>query len=209
MNPLLPFRLRSHGILVPRIAITRAAAAGLPLHDACAILMMETGGGRDVYGHDPVRNPIKSPPGGSLKVTAANYAVYRHYRRLGYGMQGVGAVQLTWYSFQDLADRYGGCWRLGPQLRVGFEHLVSLIHHYGQWGGFRAYNGTGPAATHYANAATAYARHFQWVIQGARLNLLAANADAESRDHDDSFDDEYAPLDTDGSRLPIYATAGH
>lgn len=201
VSPLLVYRLRRNGILIPRIAITRAKRAGLPLADACAILMMETGGGRNIFGHDPT---IYS---GAGTVTRAKYLAYKRLR--GHTrMQGVGAPQLTWYSFQDQADAYGGCWLFGPQLRVAFEHLERLIRVYGEWGAFRSYNGIGVAATRYANTATAYASHFRWVIDGAKLGDLPA-LNAEEREHDASFDTEFVPLDFNGNPLPKEAVRGH
>jgi hypothetical protein len=211
---LLAGRLRRNGIKIPLRTIDEARRTKCPLADACAMLMMETGGGRNIYGHDPVRNPIKSPPGGSLSVTETNFRVYRHYRVLGYGMQGVGVAQLTWYSFQDQADAYGGCWKVEPQLRVALEHLTGLIRRYGEWGAFRAYNGTGAAATAYANTATAYARHFRWVIGGAKFAQLAAFGDAEAGKvapgaPELTRDKMYPPLGIDGEPLPAEATSGH
>jgi hypothetical protein len=205
----LALRLRRNGIKIPLRLIAAAARAKCPLADACAMLMMETGGGTNEYGHDPVRNPIKSPPGGALLVTEKNYLAYRHYRVLGYGMQGVGVAQLTWYSFQDQADAYGGCWKIDAQLRVALEHLTALIRRYGEWGAFRAYNGTGAAATRYANNAVAQARHFRWVIGGSQVRNLAAFGDAEEQSTKTSLDAKYPPLDFAGEPLPAAASTGH
>jgi hypothetical protein len=123
---------------------------GLPLSYALALCEKE-GGFRMIYGHDAVPNPIKSPPGGYLRVTRANYYRYRLYRRRGLGMQGVGHTQLTWYAFQDQADAIGGCWRPYPNLVVGFRHLRDLVHAHGKEKGAALYNGTGDAARAYGN----------------------------------------------------------
>ena len=53
----------------------RPGARGLPVALACAVLEKETGF-RNVFGHDAVRNPVKSPPGGLLAVTEDNYRQY-------------------------------------------------------------------------------------------------------------------------------------
>jgi hypothetical protein len=70
-------------------------------------------------------------------------------------MQGVGLMQLTWYQLQDEADRQGGCWRIRPNLRVGFRHLRSLIDAHGLQDGIARYNGSGPDAQAYARAVLA------------------------------------------------------
>src|SRR3954469_21961370 len=107
------------------------ATTGLPLSYALALCEKE-GGFRMIYGHDAVPNPVKSPPGGSLRVTRANYYRYKLNRRRGLGMQGVGHTQLTWYAFQDQADAIGGCWKPYPNLCVGFRHLRELIAAHGK-----------------------------------------------------------------------------
>lgn len=116
----------------------------LPLSYALALVEKESGG-RNVYGHDKVRNP--APKGG--RVTARNYAAYKKARKAGMGMQGVGHTQLTWYALQDAADALGGCWRPYPNLVVGFSNLKRLTNVHGKEAGAAAYNGTGPAAEAY------------------------------------------------------------
>jgi hypothetical protein len=111
-------RLRAAGIDSPRIAIQEAKRAGLPLELACALLEKESGGGANVYGHDP------SIFSGAGQVTRENYAQYKK-QRIASGnrkMQGVGPCQLTWWEFQDQADAQGGCWRPRYNMRVGFLH---------------------------------------------------------------------------------------
>ena len=66
----------------------------------CAVIEQETGM-RNVYGHDPVRWP--QVRGGD--VTRLNYLRYKTLRKRGFGMQGVGPGQLTWWEYQDEADR--------------------------------------------------------------------------------------------------------
>jgi hypothetical protein len=119
------------------------ATTKLPLSYALALVEKESAFA-NVFGHDPVRNPIK---GG--RVTRARYLAYKAYRRAGYGMQGVGPVQLTWYGFQDEADRIGGCHKPYPSLCVGFSNLRAKINQLGKEKGAAAYNGTGEAASAY------------------------------------------------------------
>jgi hypothetical protein len=125
-------------------ALEAVATTKLPLSYALALLEKESGG-QNVYGHDGVRNP--APKGG--RVTQANYAKYKRDRKAGLGMQGVGPTQLTWYEFQDHADRIGGCWRPYPNMVVGFALLGSHIKRLGKEKGAAAFNGTGPDAERY------------------------------------------------------------
>lgn len=120
------------------------ATTKLPISYALALIEKESGG-RNVFGHDAVRNP--APKGG--RVTARNYAVYKAARKRGLGMQGVGPTQLTWYAFQDQADAIGGCWKPYPNMCVGFALLGSHIKRLGKEHGAAAYNGTGDAAEAY------------------------------------------------------------
>jgi hypothetical protein len=139
-------RLRAGGIVHPQVTIAEAQHAGLRLAVACAMLEKETAGGHNVFGHDPTIFV------GAGKVTKAKYLAYKK-QRVASGnkrMQGVGPCQLTWYEFQDEADREGGCWRPEINIRVGFRRLAANIKQYGEADGARRYNGTGPAADAYS-----------------------------------------------------------
>ena len=87
----------------------------------------ETGGGRNVFGHDP------TVFAGAGKVTRSKYLAYKHVRQRTGEMQGVGPMQLTWWSYQDRADRLGGAWKPYPNMLVGFRHLAELHHATGSW----------------------------------------------------------------------------
>lgn len=113
------------------------------------MLEQETGGGRNVYGHDrdSKGRVIWHGEAGTIKVTRENYARYRRFRdRLGrppYGrMQGVGPMQLTWYTYQDQADRLGGAWNPRINVRVGSEILARAINRSGLHRALWAYNGS-------------------------------------------------------------------
>lgn len=123
--------------------LAAVATTKLPLSYALALVEKESAF-KNVFGHDAVRNPIK---GG--KVTRTRYIAYVAYRKRGWGCQGVGPCQLTYYSFQDDADRFGGCWRPYPNMVVGFRLLKTLINQHGKQAGASAYNGTGVAADAY------------------------------------------------------------
>jgi hypothetical protein len=139
-------RLRAGGIVHPQVTVAEAQHAGLRLAIACAMLEKETSGGHNVFGHDPTIFV------GAGKVTKAKYLAYKQ-QRVASGnkrMQGVGPCQLTWYEFQDEADREGGCWRPEINIRVGFRRLAANIKLHGEADGARRYNGTGKAAEAYS-----------------------------------------------------------
>lgn len=149
--------LAARRIVRPAEVVELAAAAGLELAAAAVLLDKESGGGRNVWGHDAVDTAGFYRKG--AEVTCAAYEAWRPHRgRLG--SQGVGPCQLTWPPFQDDADRRGGCWDWRVNCAVGFEILAGLIGRHGVRGGFRRYNGSGPAADRYAEDAVA--RLGQW-----------------------------------------------
>jgi len=140
--------MRRAGIEVPRIAFEEAKRAGLELAVLCAVLEQETGGGRNVYGHDRGSDGkvIWHGKAGTVPVTQDNYAAYMKFRdkrgRPPYGrMQGVGPMQLTYYTYQDLADKYGGCWNSRYNVRVGAEILARAIKRSGLHRALWLYNG--------------------------------------------------------------------
>lgn len=138
-------KLKQHGIVDPVSTVAAAATAKLPLPYACALLEKESGGGQNVFGHDPTIFI------GAGEVTEAKYAEYKR-QRIASGnrlMQGVGPCQLTYYSYQDQADAKGGCWVPLHNMEVGFALLQSHIARYGEQAGAAAYNGSGPAADAY------------------------------------------------------------
>lgn len=146
--------LAAWGILRPAEVVELAAAAGLDL--ACAVTMLEkeSGGGRNVWGSDGVDTGGAYVKGGP--VTRDNYLAYRALAQAHkIGRQGVGPAQLTYYTLQDQADLVGGCWDWRANVTVGFRHLAQLQRSYGIRGGFRRYNGDGPAAERYADDALA------------------------------------------------------
>lgn len=156
--------LSRQGIVHPALCVHVAERAHLDYPTAAALLIMETGGGRMIYGHDPVAN--RAPKGG--KVTKHNYNhVYLPDRKRGLGMQGVGDTQLTWFAYQDEADRLGGCWRVGINRLVGFRLLASFINDFGRAEGIRRYNGTGAYAV-------AYSIRLRWNARRIRRKIKRA-----------------------------------
>jgi murein DD-endopeptidase MepM/ murein hydrolase activator NlpD len=148
--------------------VREARRSKVPVSLVCAVLEAETGF-RNVFGHDKVANPIKSPPrpAPDLEVTEERYRSYLHHRNLGQGNQGVGPMQLTSPGLQDRADKLGGAWRPGPNIRVGVELLASNIKRLGTREGVRAYNGpAGSSAEDYATKVLALERVWRSRLQG-------------------------------------------
>jgi transposase len=118
----------------------------VPVSLVCAVAQIESSF-TNVFGHDDVRNPIKSIHGQPNRVvTEGLYKTYLHHRHLGEGCQGVGPMQLTSAGLQDRADQLGGCFKPGPNIRVGVELLAGNIRRLGLHAGVKAYNGSGDQA---------------------------------------------------------------
>ncbi|SHG23428.1 hypothetical protein [Streptoalloteichus hindustanus] len=151
------------GILpeVAGIAVAEAKRAQLSLAVGCVMLMKESGGGRNVYGHDKVRC---GPVGGS--VTEENYRDYLR-NRSRCGAQGVGPAQLTYPGIQDRADQLGGCWRPDINIRVGFEILADYVRTSGVRDAFSRYNTGKPGDTPYARDAMSKLPHWERIVAQA------------------------------------------
>ncbi len=133
--------LAAHGIQRATEVVQLAREEGLDLAAAATMLEKESGGGDNVFGHDPVST------GGIYRygqpVTKDVYERYREAREKGkIPPQGVGPTQLTSPGFQDQADAAGGCYDWAVNVKVGFGILAGEIRANGVRGGFRAYNGS-------------------------------------------------------------------
>jgi murein DD-endopeptidase MepM/ murein hydrolase activator NlpD len=158
--------LRTAGARYEVEIVRESKRSGLPVSLICAVLEVETGF-RNVFGHDNVRNPIKSPPNGLLAVTPELYRKYLGFRRQGLGNQGVGPMQLTSPGLQDRADALGGCERVGPNIHVGVEFLAGNIKRLGLYHGVAAYNGS----TVYADKVLPLEKRWRARIGGAAPDL--------------------------------------
>lgn len=107
------------GIQNPELVWRICEEEGIPFYIACAFLMQETSGGRNVWGHDDTWMI------GYPHVNRETYLVYKAHRDR-FGSQGVGPMQLTFWSIQDEADQLGGCWIPEHNMRVGFRLLLSF-----------------------------------------------------------------------------------
>ena len=169
-DPKLIQRLQAGGIKAPEMAIAEARNAGLDLAYACALLQKESGGGANVFGHDRDGNGRYIFPArdGAVPVTEELYREYKRRRKASGNrmMQGVGPAQLTWWEFQDEADREGGCWKPAVNMRVGFRRLAALMRQHGEADGARRYNGSGSAAVAYSADLREKARAWQARLAG-------------------------------------------
>lgn len=157
--------MKQNGIIRPAEVIELAARARLDLACACVLLQKESGGGKNIWGHDAVSTGGAYEKGGP--VTAANYQAYRTAIAKGAaGRQGCGPTQLTYGPFQDQADKAGGCWDWRANVLTGFSILASLIRVAGVQDGFRRYNGSGPAAEKYGADAISKLRVWQQRLAG-------------------------------------------
>jgi hypothetical protein len=154
---LLVPKLRRLGIRMPLRMLRAAHKAGIAPSLAAAMLIQESAGGMNVFGHDPTIYA------GAGTVTKRKYLAYKRAR--GHTrMQGVGPLQLTWYSIQDEADARGGCWDPYVNMLVGFQHLSASIRRNGYSLGIKAYNGSGPAADEYSRTVRNRAAAFKRVL---------------------------------------------
>lgn len=155
----LAARLRKHGARMTLRIISEARRAGLPLSLALALVEQESEF-RNVFGHDD------SIYKGAGRVTPLKYRRYKQ-RRGAHGeggMQGVGPCQLTFWTFQDDADKAGGCWRPSRNMRVAFSHLRTLTHEMGEHAGIAAYNGSGTFAERYAREVLAKEKRWKGLL---------------------------------------------
>lgn len=144
--------MAANGILRAGETIELARQAKLDLACACVLLIKESGGGRNVWGSDPVETAGTYVKGSA--VTRENYLAYRAAVLAGRaGRQGCGPTQLTYGAFQDQADNAGGCWDWRANTLTGFSILASLIRVNGERLGFQRYNGSGPMAERYGRDA--------------------------------------------------------
>lgn len=124
------------------------------------MLLCETGGGRNEFGHDADRRG-PCPGYGWGTVTKRKYLAFRHLRDLERRSNGVGGCQLTSPGLQDAADKLGGCWKPRCNYAIGFHYLADHVRQHGLHAGVASYNGSGPAAERYADRVIALAEHLK------------------------------------------------
>lgn len=155
----LPIRLKRAGIVYPNWTRRAASLAKLDLAFLCAILMLETGGGVNEFGHDPTICV------GWGTVTEGKAKAYLRLRDATDLCQGVGPMQLTSRGLQDEATNAGGLWLPEHTIAVGAHYLAALVaDRRGFEAGAAAYNGSGPAAEAYGRRAVILQAHFRTVV---------------------------------------------
>lgn len=158
--------LEEHGIENGETAIIVEHEHNRPTLARCLALLENESGGANIFGADP--DGIALPRQWyDTPVTENKYRVYLKRRHEGMTPNGVGPCQLTSAGLQDEADNLGGCWKVDPNMKVGFAFLHQLILEHGVFGGFEHFNGSGPAAVEYAIRALARAKAWE-----TRLNAL-------------------------------------
>lgn len=163
--------IRAHRGRYEDVIVREAREQGVPVSLVCAVIEMESGF-RNIFGRDNGSNPnpIRSPRSGVLEVTEGRYRRYLEYCRAGKDRNGVGPMQLTWHTFQERADRLGGCWKPAINIKVGVGLLASNIKARGSVrAGVRAYNGSGPDAERYADKVLARQRVWSARLAGAGI----------------------------------------
>lgn len=149
-DAVLAAKAKRHGARYALRIILEARRTGIPISLAFALIEQESGF-RNVWGGDPPPNGGTTGRQGKL-VTKGGYRTYKQRRGANGrgGMQGVGPAQLTWWEYQDRADKRGGCWHPKHNIRVAFEILAANIKQHGRENGIERYNGSGAAAERYA-----------------------------------------------------------
>lgn len=142
-------RAKKHAPRYSLRIIMQARKSGIPISLGFALIEKESDF-ENVFGHDPTDSIPDSWKG--TMVTKNKYLFYK-VRRPEHGMQGVGPAQLTWWAYQDQADKRGGCWIPKHNISVAFDHMAALIENNKTLREAVAkYNGTGPKAEAYASA---------------------------------------------------------
>jgi hypothetical protein len=145
---------RRHGMSNSLRALWEARKLGINPSLALAVSQQESDG-KNVFGHD------KTIFIGAGKVTKQKYLNYKALRKATGKMQGVGPLQLTWWEFQDAADKLGGCWKTKYNFQIGYGLLARLVKAHGKRKGLAIYNG-GSARPNYMYADQVLAKEHIW-----------------------------------------------
>jgi hypothetical protein len=152
-------RIGMHGIKHPVWTVEKARLEKLDVKYACAMLMLESSGGDNIFGRDWDFQYA------GMTVTKARYEVLCADIRAGHPSNGVGPCQLTSVGLLEEADKYGGAWLIPHNLAIGFHTLHGLIQQHGSAeAGAAAYNGSGPAAEAYGRRFMTYAIEFAHIL---------------------------------------------
>lgn len=177
--------LAKAGIRYADVVIRECERNNVPVACVCVLMVKEAND--NIYGHD--LNSCMNFPGQRVEVTRENYLEYLACVAAGGKRNGVGPLQLTYWSLQDEADRRGGCYLPEISIQVGVEHFASLLRSSTtateaaesgkpiEWVAFRRYNG-GNAWTErsaaYADHAMTLLPHWQAIVQGVPMLMAGA-----------------------------------
>jgi hypothetical protein len=149
--------LRDNKVVNPRVVVDEAKRAKLALRFALAMLEKETG--------IPQRNIFGCDHGEGKAFCHENVTEARVKALRNSGLaNGVGWTQITLPVFVAEADKLGGAHKPRFQMRVGFRVLKDHMDRLGIQQGFRAYNGSGPAAEAYGRDAVKVAERWEGVL---------------------------------------------
>jgi hypothetical protein len=149
--------LRDNNVVNPRVVVEEANRVKLALRFALAMLEKETG--------IPQRNIFGCDHGEGRAFCHENVTEARVKALRSSGLaNGVGWTQITFPAFVVEADKLGGAHKPRFQMRVGFGVLKGHMDRLGVQQGFRAYNGTGPAAEAYGRDAVKIAERWEKIL---------------------------------------------
>jgi hypothetical protein len=165
-NRKLVAMISSYGMQNAQAAVEAQAHANRPILSQCLAMLENESGGRNLFGGEGSACPFEWY---EQDVTEERYVVYRERRDRGMTPNGVGPTQITDPGLQIQAQNLGGCWKPLYNMNVGFGFLHQLMVEHGSSAeGFRAYNGSGPAAVDYRERAVRWATiwHDRFVAHG-------------------------------------------
>jgi hypothetical protein len=139
-----------NGIVDPANALAAAEYSATNFSVVCTSLLMESYGGKNMWGGDPGGYALPSYLF-EQPVTPHDFLeVYWPRASAGDTPNGCGGGQLTSYGLQLAAQKIGGCYLDGPNYKVAAILMRQLLQEYGSvQRAFEAYNGSGAAAVAY------------------------------------------------------------
>jgi len=160
---------KKNGIVDAPNALAAAIYSRTDFSIVCTSLLMESYGGRNMWGGDPAGDALPSNLF-EQDVTPAGWEEYWANVKRGLRTNGCGPGQLTSEGLQAAANSIGGCWLPGPNMKVAAIFMRQLL---AETGGditlaYQHYNGSGPAAVAYGQRAYAIEANLKRTYMGAR-----------------------------------------
>jgi hypothetical protein len=148
---------QQNGIVDPAAALAAALYSATDFSVVCTSLLMESYGGRNMWGGDPGGYALPSDLF-EHDVTPHDFLdIYWPRASAGDTPNGCGGGQLTSYGLQLAAQKVGGCYLDGPNYKVAAIFMRQLLQETGDnvQLAYQHYNGSGPAAENYGYKALA------------------------------------------------------